>query len=166
MVAACEFGNEEDTRQWGMHDACHEARHTCQRKIGFGYADAEHVHESGADKSNDGSHEERRRKNTTYTATTVGGYGCKNLEQDNGGEIAHQYPRTSAKAFEGTIGNGRNGVAVDELLDDIITLAVEWREEEKQQAQCRATYKELNPNVLDMAFEELLQTVHAAREVE
>lgn len=81
LVAAREFGDEEDARKRCMHHARNEARHTHQCKVLLRNIDTYLIHIPKARKEETGktSDNERRSKGTTASATTIGGRGGKTL---------------------------------------------------------------------------------------
>ena len=68
--------------------------------------------------------------------------------------------------LQGTVLKGADTIAVDELADHVITFTVERREEEDQHTQRHTTYEDLHSDGADIMLHPLLQTVHAAGEIE
>ena len=168
MVTAGQFGNEEDAGQRSVHHAGHQTCHTDKREIGFRHCEPGHVHQSRGHKTDDSTHEERRREDTSDTAGTVGSHARHDLDKNDSDEIANDDERRIRchVLLKRAVLDSAEAVAVDKLANDVVTFAVQRREQENQHAQCTATYQQLEPHIADIVLHPLLQLVHAAREIE
>ena len=90
VVAASEFGNEEDASEWCVHHARHEACHAVEsavlgRKIAgvVGHQTKSHVPKIGEDEAGDAAEEEAGGEHSAATASAIGGCGGKDLENEH-----------------------------------------------------------------------------------
>ena len=166
VVAACEFGNEEDTREGRVHNACHQSRHAHECEVRLGYKNTDGVEHARGNKAREGTHKERGREDTAHATTAVGSHRSHYLKEDDEREVAYDNPCGSTEELERTVINRRERVSVNQLCDNAIAFAIERGKEEDEDTKGNAANEYLEPEVTDFMLHPLLHAVHAPREVQ
>ena len=165
VVTAGEFGDEEDTRERCVHDAGHQARHAHEGEVDDRYRDAHRLEQIRQDKAHQRAHEQRGREDTADAATAVGRHRSHDLENKHKHEVGDDEPRAAIERCERAVLDVIERIVVEEGEDNIVSFAVQWREEVDKQAEHRSADEDLSPHVRD-ALEVLLEPVHTAGEVQ
>ena len=168
LVAAREFGNEEDARKRCMHHARNEARHTHQCKVLLRNIDTYLIHIPKARKEETGktSDNERRSKGTTASATTIGGRGGKNLGKGYQGDVEDEQlvvPVEERTAHH--LPPVFHILSLQQHVDSRISLAIERREEEDERTQNQSTKEQLYVGIRRKLGKEALACRHGAHEI-
>ena len=137
-VTAREFGNEEDTRQRGMHHTRHHASHAQQGEVLLGHIDTNlvDVPQTREEETRETADEQRRGKRTTATATAISGRGGHHLRKQHEGDIRQEHGALTGKegVVEDAVPVGLRP-SVEQQVDTGITFTIECREEEDEQTQ-------------------------------
>ena len=168
LVAAREFGDEEDARKRCMHHARNEARHTHQCKVLLRNIDTYLIHIPKARKEETGktSDNERRSKGTTASATTIGGRGGKNLGKGYQGDVEDEQlvvPVEERTAHH--LPPVFHILPLQQHVDCRIAFAVERREEEDERTQNQSTKEQLYVWIRRKLGKEALACRHGAHEI-
>ena len=163
VVAVRNLGDEEDTREWGVHHASHHASHAEQRVVllRYIYAHLIHVPQTREEEPRESSHEERRCERTTATATAV--CGCR-------GECLCQYYQRNEQYEPLAVAREHRVVqqfvpvgfarAVQQYVDSRVSLAVEHGEDEDERAEQYTAQRQLSPAMLLQLAEHALAHRH------
>ena len=168
LVAAREFGDEEDARKRGMHHARYEARHAHKCKVLLRNVDAHLVHIPEARKEETGktANDERRGKGTTASATTIGGRGGKNLGKGYQGDVEDEQlvvPVEERTAHH--LPPVFHILSLQQHVDCRIALAVERREEEDERTQNQSAKQQFYVWIRRKLGKKALTRRHGAHEI-
>ena len=168
LVAAREFGDEEDARKRGMHHARYETRHAHECKVLLRNVDAHLVHIPEARKEETGktANDERRGKGTTASATAVGCRGGKNLGKGYQGDVEDEQlvvPVEERTAHH--LSPVFHILSLQQHVDCRIALAVERREEEDERTQNQSAKQQFYVWIRRKLGKEALARRHGAHEI-
>ena len=135
LVAAGNFGDEEDGRHRGLHHAGHQRRHTHQHEILLRHAETQQVDAAGDHEAEDGAREQGRTEGTAHSPASVGGRHCQDLQEEDQREAERHAPAPVKQESQDAAAFQVEFPAVEQRAERIIALAVERREQEDQQTQ-------------------------------
>ena len=167
FVAAGHLGGEEDAHQWRVHDSGHDSGHAEQGEVLAAqfHAEGEQIADVGEEIAGEGADEQRRGKGAANPSGSVGGGGGEALAEDDGADKGHQEPCRASVDVEKGAGDDGAGISRQQLVDGVVALAVQWREEEDEQGQGGAAHAELEGLGGDLA-EDTFHHHHGLGEVE
>ena len=169
LVAAREFGNEENARQRGVHHAAHQAGHADHGKVALGQVDVQElvdVPQAGEDEARDAAQEQAGGEDSAAAPAAIGGRGGEHLEDEHQGQIEQEQVAMAVeeRTVHRRVPVGR-ALSVEKQFDKLVAFTVERREKIDEDAQHGAADEQLHVGVGVFA-EHILQRVHRAGEVE
>ena len=159
LIAAREFGDEEDARQRSMHHARNQTSHTHQRKVLLRHMNAYliDIPQAGKEEARKSADKERRGKGSTATATTIGCRSGKYLGKGDQRYIEDEQIVLTRE--QRTVHHLPPLCLVAALEQDIhcrIALAIERWEEEDERAEDESTKQQFGVWILAQLAEESL----------
>ena len=167
-VTSRQFGDEEDACQGCVHHAAHQSAHAQHGEVPFRNVDAQHVvhvPKPAENEATDAAQKQTRREDTAAASASVGRRRGKHLEDDYKKEVDEQVVRAiEERPIHRSIPVGLS-VAVKQKGDEVVSFAVERREEIDEQTQHGGSQKEFLVATLQLA-EDAFQEVHCSGKVD
>ena len=166
LVAAGDVSDEEGGHEGCVHHARHHGRHADQGEAGgIQRHGAQLVAEHGHEVARQAAQDERGAEGAAHAAGADGGGGGHGLEQDEGEEDAEGSPGVARQRAVYRVVKQAGGIAVEQLGEHPVALAVEGREEVDEHAQQQAAHEDARPGIA-MLGEPALDPVGGAQEIE
>ena len=169
LIAARQFGYEEDAREGRVHHSGHHSGHAVEREVAFGniLPHVVDVPQTGKQEAAEAADEQRRGESSATAACSVGGRGGKNLGDNHQGYIQHQQLTVAGK--ERVLHDAvpvALAAALNEERQAVVALAVERRKEEYQRAQHQPANEQAQIAMLRHTGKHILAGCHHAHEIE
>ncbi len=170
VVAAGEFGDEENACEGSVHHTRHEACHAVESTV-FWRKEAwaahgepkSHVPDVGEKEPCYAAHEQAGGEHSTASASAIGGCGGKHLQEKHQTEVDEQVAVIVVE--KGVVHDFLFRGFVDELVNHIITFTIHGREEIDEDTQHNGSEQEFITFLLDFP-KDFLHPVHGSGEVE